>query len=139
MSPAGLIIRRLPCPKRSKDRQETDLLTLGKLPAIENWLAAFSGAAKTQQQRDSRWGEGGVGGRGGNKILSDVSHVLNLTGENIASVWALIGAFGSEAMIAPSSILSTLLPIKKEEGKKEERLFTNEFSEDIQGSLSLAT
>ena len=34
--------------------------------------------------------------------------------EICSSVRALIGAFGGEAIIAPSSILSTLLPIKKE-------------------------
>lgn len=35
----------------------------------------------TVGEEKAGWGEGG-----GNKILSDVSHVLNLTGENIASV-----------------------------------------------------
>lgn len=32
-----------------------------------------------------------------------------------SSIGALIGAFGSAAIIAPSSILSTLVPIKREE------------------------
>lgn len=113
MSPTGLIIRRLPYSKRSKGGQEIDVLTLWKLPATEDWLDVCSAAAKTRQQRDSRW----AGVKKKNSLWCQPRAKFN-GGENIASVWALIGAFGSEAMIAPSSILSTLLPIKKEEGKK---------------------